>query len=183
MGSRAGDTEFDRFVAISEELKSEYLSDDRWVGSPFEWIKKRPSRQVGKVAEQLVDGWASAKGLDVEASPDSDADRLVEGTRVEIKSSTLWQGGFFKFQQIRDQNYAVLFCLGISPEEVFGWAFPKNLLMDYWRDGTIESQHGGASGTDTAWLQIRPKPVVEPHWVREWGGPLDEAYEKLVELV
>jgi hypothetical protein len=42
---------------------------------------------------------------------------LINGHRVEIKFSTLWQEGIYNFQQIRDQNYEYAVCLGISPFE------------------------------------------------------------------
>ena len=56
-----------------------------------------------------------AKGFDVAKSPDSQADRIIAGARAEIKTSTLWKNGVYMFQQLRDQNYAFVICLGISP--------------------------------------------------------------------
>lgn len=182
MGSRPGDPAYEEFLEISEELRTEYAKDDRWVNSPFKWIKTQPSSRIGSIAEQLVASWLQSQGLSVEASGGSDSDRLVEGEPVEIKSSTLWAKGFFKFQQIRDQNYRVLICVGLSPEELHAWAFPKDLLMKLWDEGEIGPQHAGQAGSDTAWLQITPNPV-EPEWVQEWGGSLPETYEVLLELL
>jgi len=94
-------------ACIAGTLKSDYVLEgaaDPWAGSPFAWIRTRPSRQVGKIGEQLVAGWCAAKGLDVVATGDAQADRVIAGRRVEIKFSTLWASGGYTFQQIRDQN-------------------------------------------------------------------------------
>ena len=39
----------------------------------------------GSIGEQLVAGWFAAKGLDVLRTGDSEADRVIDGKRVEIK--------------------------------------------------------------------------------------------------
>ncbi|MCS7010430.1 MAG: hypothetical protein NZL98_03560, partial [Anaerolineales bacterium] len=64
-------------ATIAEMIKVDYVANeqnDPWIGSPFAWIKTRPSRQIGKIGEQLISGWCAAKGLDVGRSTDSDAD-------------------------------------------------------------------------------------------------------------
>ena len=103
-------------ASIATSLEGDYAADDAaWVGSPFAWIKTRPSRQVGKIGEQLVAGWLASRGFNVSRSGDSEADRVVEEKRIEIKFSTLWKGGGYKFQQLRDQDYDLVVCLGVSP--------------------------------------------------------------------
>ena len=100
------DPDLGLLAAISATLMSDYIKpeNDPWAGSPFAWIKTRPSRQIGSIGEQLVAGWCAAKGLDVTRTGDSDADRIIAGRRVEIKFSTLWENGDYVFQQIRDQR-------------------------------------------------------------------------------
>ncbi len=161
-------------ASIAATLKSDYADDrhDPWEGSPFQWIRTRPSRQVGKIGEQLVAGWCAAKGLDVAACPDSEADRLIAGRRVEIKMSTLWASGVYKFQQIRDQNYQFAICLGLSPFDAHCWVIPKRVLRRHVLEHT--PQHRGRRGTDTFWLSFRPQDP--PAWLKRYGGRLAEAY-------
>lgn len=166
-------------AAISATLQADYIKPDGdpWEGSPFAWIKTRPSRQVGSIGEQLVAGWCAAKGLDVVRSGDSDADRVIAGKRVEIKFSTLWEGGDYVFQQIRDQRYDVALLLGLSPFEASCWVVPKAILREQPFRAGLSHQHGGQAGTDTIWLRFKAASPLA--WMAEFGGPLRSAYELL----
>lgn len=169
------DSEVQILVSCAATLEADYArADDEWVGSPFAWIKTRPSRQVGVIDEKLVAGWLATKGFDVVRSPDSEADRLVNGVRAEIKFSTHWKSGYYKFQQLRDQNYKFAVCLGVSPFDAHCWILPKAVILEQWGklDG-IASQHGGRGGVDTAWLSVNPEDV--PRWLQGHGGSLREA--------
>jgi hypothetical protein len=107
------DPEVRLLAGIAHTLQADYAAALLpWQDSPFAWIKTRPSRQVGSIGEKLLSGYLAAKGFNVARSPDSEADRVIEGLRCEIKFSTLWEGGFYKFQQLRDQNYALAICPG-----------------------------------------------------------------------
>lgn len=177
--ARITDPDLQLLASIAASLEPDYRSDDDgWAASPFGWIKRQQSRTRGKIGEQLVAGWCAAKGFDVTAAPNSDSDRVIAGLRTEIKFSTLWQGGFFKFQQIRDQDYDVVFCLGLSPFDAHCWIVPKSTLQRQ-PDG-VQPQHGGQAGTDTLWLQVRPNDV--PEWLHEWGGTLADAHAVLRRL-
>ena len=162
-------------AGIAASLETDYATgDEEWRGSPFAWIKTRPSRQIGKIGEQLLAGWVAARGFNVARSPDSDADRLIEGKRVEVKFSTLWKSGGYTFQQLRDQNYEIVVCLGLSPFDAHCWVLPKSVVLREWREThNLKSQHGGATGTDTAWLMVDPRSV--PSWLRPFGGSMREA--------
>ena len=169
-------------ATIAGTLHSDYAADDlAWEGSPFAWIRSRPSRQRGAIFEKLVAGFLAAKDFDVVRSPDSEADRVINGLRTEIKSSTLWKNGGYKFQQFRDQNYDIAICLGVSPFDAHCWIIPKSVIMANW--GTAEglsSQHGGREGTDTAWLTVNPLNVQS--WLLPYGGTLAEAAEILIHV-
>lgn len=177
------DPQFARLITVSDQLKPDYLGEDlAWEGSPFAWIKARPSRQKGAIAERLLEGWLRLNGLDVKPAGDSEADRIVAGHRVEIKSSTLWAGGSYRFQQFRDQECEIALCLGLSPNDANFWAIPKKTIIAGWgRQEGLVSQHGGSEGRDTAWLAVDPS---NPHkWLKPFGGSLNEGLQALKSLL
>jgi len=170
------DAEVCMLASIAGTLKGDYVregADDPWAGSQFAWIRTRPSRQVGKIGEQLVAGWCAAKGLDVMSSRDSEADRVIAGQRVEIKFSTLWKSGVYKFQQLRDQKYDFAVCLGISPFDAHCWVISKPLLLQHVIGH--KPQHTGKGGTDTFWLSF--DAATPPAWLNPCGGRLASAYD------
>lgn len=177
------DSRFQSLADISKTLENEYVTpEDAWNGSPFAWIRGRASRQVGKIGEQLVSRWLEDAGFRVERSPDSQADRIVEKLRVEVKLSTLWKTGTYTFQQLRDQSYDCAVCLGISPFSAHCWILPKAEILYHWREsGNIPSQHGGKGATDTAWFKV--DPAAPPPWLTPFGGTLNEAVHRLSQLI
>jgi len=175
MTQRIADPEVRLLATIAGTIKQDYQDiDTDWEHSPFGWIKTLASRRAGAVFESLVAGWCAAKGLDVVRSPDSDADRVISGLRTEIKGSTLWRNGSYKFQQLRDQNYDVIVCLGVSPFDAHCWVIEKDVVMKLWNDGVIRSQHGGATGSDTAWITV--SPAQPPAWLSPYGGTLSTGF-------
>lgn len=176
------DPEVQALAAISATLESDYTENDAaWRGSPFAWIRSRPSRQKGAIGERLVAGWLAARGFNVNRSGDSDADRVIEGKRVEIKFSTLWESGSYTFQQLRDQRYDLAICLGVSPFDAHCWVLEKTTILHEWRvTHNLTSQHGGASGSDTAWMTVDPGAV--PTWLRSHGGTLRQGLAEVTRL-
>jgi hypothetical protein len=160
---------------IKRDLEKSYVA---WEGSPFEWVLKLPPGSRGKLGKQLVFQWCALKGLSVDRSPDSEADMLINGHRVEIKFSTLWAAGMYTFQQIRDQNYEYCVCLGISPFEAHCWVVSKSILKQH-VIGHM-GQHTGAEGKDTAWFSVEPQNP--PDWLAPCGGTLDQAFTVLKNL-
>jgi len=154
------------------ELDDEKLQSEQalWRGSPFYWIKNRPSRSVGAIGERLVAGWAATRGFDVVRPSSSDHDRLIQGLKVEIKFSTLWTDRpCFTFQQIRDQDYDYCFLLGVSPFDAQAWFVPKSELT-HDRPPELVPQHGGSRGHDTKWLTF--EAASPPEWLAPYGGRL-----------
>lgn len=167
---RISDPEVHLLAGLATTLEPDYRPDNSaWTGSPFGWIKTSlPSKTVGAVGEALVAGWSAAKGFDVTKTGNSDADRIINGHRIEIKFSTLWKSGGYKFQQIRDQRYDYCFCLGVSPFDAHAWLIPKSVLLE--RVIGHMGQHTGSGASDTAWLGF---PADKPYeWMKEHGGRL-----------
>ena len=180
--SRISNPDVKLLVAIAGTLRENYSDDDlSWEGSPFAWIRRRPSRSVGAIGENLVAGFFAARGFDVTRSHDSDSDRIINGFRTEIKFSSLWKNGIYKFQQIRDQNYDVVVCLGVSPFNAHCWALPKSTIMDNWGTDRLPHQHGGQRGRDTVWLSFDPDNA--PSWLSPYGGTLSRAADVVNSLV
>jgi len=164
------DQDVQLLAGTAATLQSDYLdpSEDPWAGSPFAWIRPRPSRQRGAIGERLVAGWCAAKDFDVVRSHSSDADRVINGHRIEVKFSTLWASGVYKFQQIRNQQYDYLFCLGVSPFDAHAWLLPKSTLLQHVIGHT--GQHTGSTGQDTAWISFM---ATSPHaWMAPYGPRL-----------
>jgi len=174
-----GDPDVALLATISATIMTDYVNptQDPWAGSPFAWIKTRPSRQVGAIGEQLVAGWCAAKGLDVLRTRDAEADRVINGKRVEIKFSTRWASGAYVFQQIRDQRYDLVLLLGLSPFMASCWVVPKAIFLESPMKPGLTHQHGGRAGHDTMWLQFHS--TNPPAWLSPFGGTLAAAYQHI----
>jgi hypothetical protein len=179
--SRITDPDVAILAALAADKESEYSEDDAmWEGSPFRWIKTRPSRQIGAIGESLVAGWCATRGFDVIRSHNSDADRVIAGHAVEIKFSTLWTNNLiYKFQQIRDQEYDYLFALGVSPFDAQAWFIPKAELLSN-RPPALVPQHGGAAGRDTKWLSFTA--TSPPEWLDQFGGRLADVAKLITSI-
>lgn len=176
------DPEVRMLAVISAQLSADYAAhDDVWAGSPFAWILAKPSRQKGAIGERLVAGWLATRRFNVTRAGDADADRCIEGKRVEIKFSTLWQSGTYTFQQFRDQRYDFVICLGISPFDAHCWVLPKTEILKRWREtGDLMPQHAGSRGSDTAWLTVDPSTI--PDWLCPFGGSLKAGLAQISKL-
>lgn len=172
----ATDNELETLVAIAKSLKTNYVQDensDPWANSPFAWIKSRPSRQVGKIGEQLVAEWCRQKNFIISRCGDPEADLVLNGHRIEVKFSTLWEGGNYTFQQLRDQNYEFAFFLGLSPFAAHGWFVSKMVLRQHVIGHT--PQHAGKTGSDTFWISFPANNP--PNWLAPFGGSISQVYE------
>lgn len=165
-----------RFLKIAQLTSQDYIGElSRWNGSPFQWFIGLAPRRKGAIGERMIDLWLTSNGFKVSRPKHTGCDRIVNGVNFEIKLSTLWGSGIYTFQQLRDQDYEQVFCLGLSPEDVHAWVVPKAVMVK-----KSVAQHGGKLGRDTRWLQF---PAYEaPVWIKQYGGTLDQAYEVLLNL-
>lgn len=178
------DSAYDILVKISEDLYSPYKEkkekkQKEWENSPFSWfVFDLTSSQKGAVGEKMVAKFLTQQGFSVSKSPGSDSDLAVNGHQVEVKCSTLWEGGIYKFQQIRDQDYSILFCLGISPHEAHAWVARKADID--WNE--ISGQHTGEGAKDTSWTGFAPSQC--PHtWMHPQTGDLTKVCGELRKII
>lgn len=171
--------EFELLASAANYIKKDFIKDrSEWRDSQFEWVLNLPTGSKGSLGKRLVKQWCALKELAVDRSPDSEADMLINEHRVEIKFSTLWKAGIYKFQQIRDQNYEYSILLGISPHEAHCWVVSKAILRKH-VIGHL-GQHTGAQGQETSWLTVDPQKP--PAWINKCGGTLEDAYLVLKSL-
>ena len=176
---KKNNSEFELLATAANYIKEEFSRhSSAWEGSPFEWVIILPSSSKGALGKRLVYQWCALKNLAVDRSPDSDADMTVNGHRVEVKFSTLWRSGIYKFQQIRDQNYEYGIFLGLSPFQAHCWVISKDILKKY-VIGHM-GQHTGSAGQETAWLTVNP--ADPPAWLNSCGGTLEQAFVVLKSL-
>lgn len=155
------------FEAAREEL-SAAASEDPWSTSPYKWLRELQSRTRGKAGEQIIAGWLTSEGFTVGKASSSNSDRSVELTQVEIKLSTQWDSGEFRFQQIRDQDYRFVILLGVMPQELKVWILPKKVALKH-----STPQHTGKGGAETRWLAF--DATNPPKWMSRYGGNAQDA--------
>lgn len=170
-------------TGIASTLESDYGGGfSAWRDSQFGWILSLPSARKGAIGKRLISSLLEEWGFSVRPCRGRGADRLVNERRVAMKFSMLWDEGTYKFQQIRDQRYEILICLGVSPSDAHSWVFTRDFLLEGW--GNLEgfsNQHRGQEGTDTAWIHV--DPTAPQAWLEPHGGALQNALEALSLLV
>jgi len=171
MVNRASIPDYKALVTASAALSAQHPTVRDWTGSPFDWLLALPSATLGAVGRNLIESWASGLGFYQGRERHNNQHYLVlNGHRVQVKLSTLWDAGHYRFQQIRDQPYDDLLCVGISPNDIHAWFIPKGEALLHLR-GTA-GQHTGAGATETHWLNVDP---TQPQgWLSEFGDQLSD---------
>jgi site-specific DNA-methyltransferase (adenine-specific) len=168
--------DFEMLAATASYLKETLQKkSDLWEGSPFEWILQLPARQKGALGRRLIASWFASKDIYVERPKDKKATDTsetleIEGIKLSIKFSTLWNNGKYNFQQIRADGYDFVLCFGISPKEAHCWILERNYAIS-----NAKPQH-----KSEYWISF--KPNNPPKWLEGYGGSLEEAYEVLKKL-
>lgn len=161
--------DFEMLASLSMYIRNDLEEQNEvWVSSPFSWVTQLPAAKKGKLGRNLIASWCAAKGLTIDYPKDTKASLIISGYRIATKFSTLWAEGGYKFQQIRNEGYDYLICLGISPAKAHCWVFDREYIV-----GKAKPQHKGAD------LFLTINPENPPGWANIGGGRLDEAYHIL----
>ncbi|MFV1949956.1 MAG: site-specific DNA-methyltransferase, partial [Anaerolineales bacterium] len=102
--------EFQKSASDSTVIRSTLQTqNDYWKDSPFEWVLQIPARRKSVLGKHLIESYLSRNNFIVSGTSNKfGVNILVNGKIVSIKFSTLWEGGYYKLQQIRENNYEYL---------------------------------------------------------------------------
>ena len=166
--------------AISVKIKSTFDTpeDIEWKDHPLEWIRRHPSARIGKIGRTFLQSLCEDHALQVKKRGYS---LVIKEKKIQVRFSTGWSGGGFKFEQLRHEGFDAIFCLAITPNRVYGWAIPKSVIFDadghlLKKDG-LTIQHKGKGGSDTARINVDVNSI--PAWMAPHGDSLTEAMNRL----
>jgi len=114
----------------------------------------------------IIADWLQSREFSVKKARSTGADRTINLDQVEIKCSTLWEVGTYRFQQLRPQDYSHVILMGVSPDRLHVWCVPKEVVFSH-----SERQHGGKRGKGTDWLTVDPQNI--PAWLAPYGGSVE----------
>lgn len=141
---------------------SNYSVGSFWKNSNFEWFRSIPSpRTKGKVGEEIVELCMKNLGHLVEKPKNKDHDRIINGYKVEIKTSTTWNDilNRFTWQQIRqNDDFERIIFLGINPNDTkMYWATYDDLVKNLFCNDKYRQHKGASGGQDMFWIQNTDK--------------------------
>ena len=169
-------SEFKFLLSSSSYLQRDLENkNDIWKNSPFEWVLQLSAAQKGKLGRHLIKTWFESQGFHFRKSVNKNTFYEVNGHPISTKFSTIWTGGSYKFQQIRDHGYEFLICFGLSPYTVHCWVFKKDYIVHF-----ATPQHKGNKGAEY-WIAINP--LNQPRWSSNCGGTLKKASNKFKEIL
>lgn len=164
--------DLDFMIGTLEILEAEYQPDSSWDESPYGWLLGQPSGTKGAIARKLVTQWASRYETYLKGCA-LDNQRFLRSDDViyQVKSSTMWKTGKYRFQQFRKGPYDHVVLLGLAPHGINIWVVPAEVIETH----VIGSngQHTGVGASETDWYEVDPNWV--PHWLDEWGGTPEAA--------
>jgi hypothetical protein len=169
----------DFFMRTSLDLHDQHPELREWPDSAFDWTLRVATGTRGAIGRQLAEAWIASMGIPTGRLSEYNRHYVLAWNyRIQVKTSTLWDSGNFRFQQIRDQNYDFLLCLGLMPTDVSAWLIPKQTVIEH-LDG-VGGQHTGASARETLWMN--PVPGANGTWIDEYGDQLSDVRQLLLQL-
>lgn len=158
------------------ELPSHLLEgsdiDSRWATGPFLKIKLMPPKAKGKRFEEIAENIFKLRKFDVSKAQNTQHDRIVNGSKWEIKGSTVTKGtdDGFSFLQIRpsqDYDFLILETLWFDGRIQF-FKIPKsdiNLLIER---KVFVKQHGGNKAQSGTYSYNGPITPFQEYFMFEY---------------
>ena len=171
--------DLDHLSQALQALEARYPGTQAWDDSPHKWVLSLASASKGSVGRQLAMDWGRSLGITLkQVSIDKQIYLELDDVRIQVKFSTLWDSGYYRFQQIRDKDYDFCLCLGVAPFDMNSWLIPKAAL-DIYVIGS-KGQHTGAGSGETWWLEA--SPTGQEQWLEDFGGQLADVGMELQRL-
>jgi hypothetical protein len=145
------------FATLANGVRAQFVpAVDPWAGSPYRWLKDLPTATRSKAAVTLLAAWLSRAGIPVVRRSGPGGHQLVSGVdRVEVKLSTAWATGEYRFQGVHDGPVERFALLGVSPDQVHLWLVPRAAAVD-----RLEGSAG--------WISVCA--AAPPGWLSRFGG-------------
>lgn len=164
-------TQFQHFACYADILNEH--EDDYYLGSVFQPLKQLSSKKKGKYFEKIFEEYCISKGKKVEKPKNSDHDRIVDGLKVEIKGSFMWDNGtHFRWQQIRPaQDYDLMVFVAVYHSSIVFLYADKDTVKKYVevqndKGEWIHNQHGGKrTNSGTFFLDGMPEDFF---WMNDY---------------
>lgn len=138
----------DDFKAITNEVSSNYHRDPNWDGATFEWLKKDThSTGTSKAGTECLFQFLRNKGFTVQYAGGPKALLYVDGHSMIIRIATIGTSETFIFNQLRDDDAELVFCVGVSYEYVYMWVAANHEVQT-----SSPSQHA----EKVKWKQFAP---------------------------
>ena len=157
-------------TTILRDVLARYQDADKWVGQPFEHIKRLSNTKVGDVGQDFVEELCRELGFDCDFPVDRRGRRArqnpwdvrIEEVDFELKTATEDVNGAFQFNHIRyHRPYDAVLCIGISPDAIYMGAWSKADIVTG-KAGNLVTMERGANASFK--LTKRPealRPIAE----------------------
>lgn len=143
------------FNEILIEVLARHSDSDKWLGAPFEKIKRVSNALVGKVGQDFVERVCELIEFECEFPVNPSGKRVnvspwdirIEGVAFELKTATEDVVGAFQFNHIRyHRAYDAVLCLGISPATIYYGCWTKAEVTTG-KAGSLVSMEKGANAS------------------------------------
>ena len=134
---------------ILTQILSKYTDDDKWIGAPFEHIKRISNSHVGSVGQDFVKSLCNALGYECEMPVDKRGpwDLRIKGVEFEVKTATEDVHGGFQFNHLRyHRKYDAALCVGIGPDSIYFGMWSK-ADVSTGKAGRLVSMEKGANAS------------------------------------
>lgn len=128
---------------ILRNVLAEYADADKWIGSPFERIKRISNTKVGDIGQDFIEKLCGKLGFECVFPLDRKGKRArteawdirIEGITFEVKTATEDVHKNFQFNHVRyHRDYDALLCVGIAPDDI---------LFDAWSKAEVTTGKAG----------------------------------------